>query len=279
MDISTYIFGRNKAKDLPKIRFTGSTVIVAVMRINSRPEYTEFDAVEADHQGIKTTHNIAHNTSLPYNTNLSLTKTGLDAMKETIFSGEYLGNIQYFQCNAAGSLPNTTDLSLLGSLVEVNIVPGNHAIDITPLKKIKKITCGNVRIDLRDLENNEYVNITPNANDSSNTYVSNWFSLENKPTYIKLAMPNPVSNTKRVVFNPLYMFSSIFDTLILTASSTNYVGIKPEHIDNILNQMALSITVATKGKLIDLRISGYKRTSASNAAVSYLQGLGFTILN
>ncbi|SEG39684.1 hypothetical protein SAMN05421847_2199 [Halpernia humi] len=63
-------------------------------------------------------------------------------------------------------------------------------------------------------------------------------------------------------------WASAFDTLLLPIALTNAEN------NTLLNDMANTITSAIGGKLINLKGN---RTSASDAAVTYLQSLGFTI--
>lgn len=66
------------------------------------------------------------------------------------------------------------------------------------------------------------------------------------------------------------IWASSFDTLDIGNAS-----LSTAETDNLLIDMANSITTAIGGKII--RLANCYRTSASNTAVSYLQSLGFTI--
>jgi hypothetical protein len=55
-------------------------------------------------------------------------------------------------------------------------------------------------------------------------------------------------------------------------------GLSTTAVDNILIDMASSITTSAGNKTIDLQGTNGARTSASNSAVTYLQGIGFTVL-
>lgn len=83
--------------------------------------------------------------------------------------------------------------------------------------------------------------------------------------YFKLA-----GNAGTFTYSGTKVWASSFDTLDIGNAS-----LSTAETDNLLIDMANSITTAIGGKVI--RLANSIRTTASNSAVSYLQSLGFTI--
>lgn len=159
---------------------------------------------------------------------------------------------------------NLTDIAQLPMIRTVEIFSKN-IVNIAALKNVENIIAGNVACDLSILENNKMLNL------NSSAFITKWLKVSNKPATIHLdVLPSTLK------FNNTYLFNSVFSSLFIRAKSTNFSSAV---IDIILNNMAASITSAIEQKAIDLRIGTIKRTSASDDAVIYLQGLGFTIYN
>lgn len=90
--------------------------------------------------------------------------------------------------------------------------------------------------------------------------------LPNNISYFRI---NYVASNSSVTYTPGRVWRSNFNSFIfLTFTLSSII------IDNILIDLANSVTSAVGGKLIQMKGT---RTSASDSAVTYLQGLGFTV--
>lgn len=140
------------------------------------------------------------------------------------------------------------------------------------------------KIYIRDLRNsgNLYLNIS-NFNVNSqlkefksiygqyghNGFTNIYGDLSKLPPLIKIfTLRDNLANT--LTYTAGRTWASSFDTLDLGNATMSY-----SDIDNLLNDMANSITTAIGSKII--RLANCYRTPASNTAVAYLQSLGFTI--
>lgn len=144
-------------------------------------------------------------------------------------------------------------------------------------KYIKRVSLRNLH--LKDLATNLVYNINLIPPDSE----LEWFKLGDGSTnYIMtisgdlVNLPSNIEFFKIIYSHPIGRFvysggkewRSDFDSLQI-----NSVLPTPD-LDLLLNDLANSITVSKGGRLISLRGT---RTSASDSAVTYLQGLGFTV--
>ena len=97
------------------------------------------------------------------------------------------------------------------------------------------------------------------------TTSGNLAKLPSQLYYFKLA-----GNAGTFTYSGTKVWASSFDTLDLGNASLSYT-----ETDNLFIDMANSITTAIGSKVI--RLANCYRTTASNTAVAYLQGLGYTI--
>lgn len=87
-----------------------------------------------------------------------------------------------------------------------------------------------------------------------------------KDVYLFRLYPNYETN---IIYTPGRTWAAAFSTLIIM-----WYAFTPQQIDAILIDLAASVTTAIEEKIINLTGG---RTAASDAAVAYLQGLGFTV--
>lgn len=146
-------------------------------------------------------------------------------------------------------------------------------------KKLKKIHLRN--IDLKSVTTNLFCNINMFPSDSELEYffhegfyavagnsLNIYGDLKYLPPLLNYFDVRKVLSTAIITYSGGKVFPASFNKFYL-----NKILITAE-IDLLLNDMASSITTAIGEKIIYLRGT---RTSASDSAVTYLQGLGFTV--